>query len=279
MLATCWTSAGNVRPGPFTRSSPLPLLERIEAVAEAGFRGFGLHSVDLDAAVGRYGLKGIRNLLETHGIEDVELEAIPGWWSEDSESHSIRRRVLEAAEALGARHIKVTPDEHGGTWDLSLWSRRFAALAAQAEDVGARLGIEFLPWSNIKDLAAGLRFVEEAGHTNGGVVLDIWHLERNNTPAAAILEVPLDRITGVELNDAAADVVGSLFDDTIDRRRYCGEGDFGLGDFIGALRTVGWSGPWGIEILSTEHRAAPVRAALLEAGATAGVLLSKYSRT
>jgi hypothetical protein len=31
---------------------------------------------------------------------------------------------------------------------------RFAELATQAQDVGARLGIEFFPWSNIKTLTA-----------------------------------------------------------------------------------------------------------------------------
>jgi sugar phosphate isomerase/epimerase len=69
----------------------------------------------------------------------------------------------------------------------------------------------------------------------------------------------------VELNDADRDVVGDLYSDTIDRRRYCGEGSFALGTFIHALRAIGWPGPWGVEILSVEHRRAPVGAALKKA--------------
>jgi len=60
-------------------------------------------------------------------------------------------------------------------------------------------------------------------------------------------------------------VVGTLFEDTVNRRRYCGEDAFDLVDMIAALRIAGWTGPWGVEILSDEHRALPVEAALARA--------------
>lgn len=55
---------------------------------------------------------------------------------------------------------------------------RVALLAAQAADAGARLGIEFLPWSNIPTAQEALRLVEDAGHAAGGIVVDVWHVER-----------------------------------------------------------------------------------------------------
>jgi sugar phosphate isomerase/epimerase len=259
LLATCWTTAGNTVPASGDQRSSIPLRERIEAASAAGLSGFGLHSADLYEAERRYGLKAMRSMFEDNGIEDIELEGVPRWWSGNLASGKIRHRVLDAAEKLGARHIKVTPDDDNQPWELGLWAAEFAKLAAQAGGVGARLGIEFLPWSNINDLRGGLHLVNEAGHDNGGVVLDVWHLQRDGIQAAAILKVPLDRITSVELNDAAADVVGSLYDDTVHRRRYCGEGAFDLQGLIATLRTIGWRGPWGIEILSEEHRAAPSR--------------------
>ena len=67
-------------------------------------------------------------------------------------------------EALGARHIKVTPDGDDGPWDRGRWAGKFAELATQAQDAGARLGIEFFPWSNIKTLHDGLGLVADAGH-------------------------------------------------------------------------------------------------------------------
>ena len=53
------------------------------------------------------------------------------------------------------------------------------------------------------------------------------------------------------------------------RRRYCGEGAFDLPGMIAALRTAGWNGPWGVEILSDEHRALPVGEALHRAAVSA----------
>ena len=243
----------------------MPLRQRIEAASAAGFRGFGLLSADLPAAEQEYGLNGIRTMLNDNGIVDLELEGIPYWWDDGprrEESDRIRHALLTAAEALGARHIKVTPDGDDAPWDPDHWAAKFAELAAQADGVGTRLGLEFFPWSNIKTLHDGLRLVEAAGHDAAGVVIDVWHIERAHTPVADLASVPLHRIIGVELNDADPQVVGTLFEDTVHRRRYCGEGSFDLPGMITALRAAGWTGPWGVEILSDEHRSLPVRNAL-----------------
>ncbi len=113
LLATCWSSAGDAASDRDDLRSPLPLRERIEAASAAGFRGFGLLSADLPAAEQEYGLSGIRAMLDDNGIVDLELEGIPYWWEDGprrEESDRIRHALLNAAEALGARHIKVTPD-------------------------------------------------------------------------------------------------------------------------------------------------------------------------
>lgn len=276
LLATCWTTAGDAASDRPDLRSPLTLRERIEAASAAGFRGFGLLSDDLPAAVAAYGLNGIRAMLADNGMFVLELEGIPYWWdngAHQQESDRVRHDLLEAAEALGARHIKVTPDGDDGPWDRGLWAARFAELAAQAEGVGARLGIEFFPWSNVKTLRDGLQLVEEAGHDAGGVVIDTWHIARGHTPASDLATVPLHRIIGVELNDADEPVIGTLFEDTVHRRRYCGEGSFDLTAMITALRTTGWNGPWGVEILSDEHRSTPVDEAVARAAASARTVL------
>ena len=272
LMATCWSSAGDAASDRSDLRSALTLRERIEAASSAGFRGFGLLSDDLPAAVDEYGLSGIAKILADNGIDRLELEGVPFWWENGprrEESDRVRRGLLVAAEALGARHIKVTPDGDDGPWEPALWAVKFAELATQAEGVGARLGIEFFPWSNIKTLHDGLRLVTDAGHDAGGVIIDTWHVARAHTPNVNLAAVPLERIIGVELNDADEQVIGTLFEDTVHRRRYCGEGSFDLAGMIAALRTAGWSGPWGVEILSDEHRSLPVQEALRRAAVSA----------
>lgn len=269
LLATCWSSAGDAASDRADLRSPLDLRDRVEAASAAGFTGFGLLSADLPAAEEKYGLGGIRSMLDDNGIVDLELEGIPYWWDAAQQDDAARHDLLRAAEALGARHIKVTPDGDDAPWSPDHWAARFAELAAQANDAGTRLGIEFFPWSNLKTLHDGLALVEAAGNDTAGVVIDAWHVERAGTPVADLTDVPLHRIVGVELNDADAQVVGTLFEDTVHRRRYCGEGSFDLTGIVAALRRAGWTGPWGVEILSEEHRSLPVRDALRRAADSA----------
>ena len=120
LLATCWSSTGDAASDRLDLRSPLPLRERIEAASAAGYTGLGLLSADLPAAEQEYGLKGIRTLLDDNGIVDLELEDIPYWWDDGphrAESDEIRHSLLNAAEVLGARHFKVTPDGDDAPWD------------------------------------------------------------------------------------------------------------------------------------------------------------------
>jgi sugar phosphate isomerase/epimerase len=261
LLATCWTTAGDAAPSREDWRSPVPLRERIEAAAAAGFTGFGVLAFDVAVAEREHGWSGIRTMLADNGIVHLELEGLPDWWSggpERARSDELRRFLLAAAEALGARHLKVTPDTSGAPWEPEHWAAEFARLAAQAADAGARLGIEFLPWSNIPTVHDGMRLVEDAGHLAGGIVIDVWHVERARTPVHELAALPLHRIVGVELNDADGEVVGTLFEDT-------------------ALRAAGWSGPWGVEILSTEHRQRDVRQAAAHAATTTRRLFEAIS--
>jgi sugar phosphate isomerase/epimerase len=270
LLATCWTTAGDAAPLRGDERSPLPLRERVEAAA--GFRGIGLVHIDLVAAEREYGLAGIRSLLDDNGLVHLELELLTDWWADGPRrrrSDEVRGKLLDAAGALGARHVKVAPDVSGEPWDHDRWVAEFAALAEDARQAGTRVGLEFLPWSNIRTVHDGLRLVEDAGHDAGGLIIDVWHTERAGTPPAELAAVPLRRIVGVELSDADADQVGSLFEDTANRRRLCGEGAFDLQGCIRALRAAGWAGPWGVEILSAAFRRLPVGEAVAAAFATA----------
>src|SRR3954454_2170055 len=82
LLATCWSSAGDAASDRADLRSRLPLRERVEAAAAAGYTGFGLLSADLPAAEQEYGLNGIRAMLADNGIVDLELEGIPYWWDD-----------------------------------------------------------------------------------------------------------------------------------------------------------------------------------------------------
>src|SRR5689334_3859109 len=109
LIATCWTSAGDVAPLTIPETSPVPLGERLEAIASTGWAGFGLAYDDLVAASDTIGFSGLRKLIDQAGLRHVEVELLSNWWDE-SRSHEWKPQfelLLEAAETLGARFIKI----------------------------------------------------------------------------------------------------------------------------------------------------------------------------
>jgi len=113
LLATCWTHAGDAMPVPGRHLSPLDLRARAEAVASAGFTGIGFTIDDLDAAQATYGLPQVKRICDDLGLVHREVELLEDWWTTDGrrrKSDQTRKSLLTAAEALGARQIKIGPD-------------------------------------------------------------------------------------------------------------------------------------------------------------------------
>lgn len=236
--------------------SPLDFRVRVETAARIGYVGAGFIYDDLVVAEKKYGLKTMKQILDDNHVR-CEIEMLAGWWATGEErrvSDEMRAGMLRMAEILRPRELKIGPDDDNRPYEMAHWQKEFAALCGQAADVGTRVGIEFLPWTNISNLATARQLVEGAGHPAGGLVVDVWHTERFGTPAADLAEIPTDRIIAVELSDAAPEVEGGLVHDTQCNRKFCGEGSFDLLADIKALSAAGWPGPWGVEILSDDYR-------------------------
>jgi sugar phosphate isomerase/epimerase len=136
-------------------------------------------------------------------------------------------------------------------------------LATQAADHGTRIAIETMPFSIISTIPMGAEIVSAAAHPGVGLLLDAWHVFRAGTTFQELRDsLTPEMIFGVELDDAAADMVGSPFEDTLNHRLLCGEGSFDLRGLVAVLRDKGFDGPWGVEILSSSFRRLPVAQAV-----------------
>jgi sugar phosphate isomerase/epimerase len=271
LLATCWTSAGNAAPDRGDEISPVDLRTRIETAADVGWEGFGLLHADLAIAQQTIGLPELRRVFDGAGIEHVELEVLPWWWTTDERravSDQRRALLLGAAEVLGARAIKVAAEGGGRPVDPARFHEDFDRLATQAGNAGARVALEFMPMTNLASLQAGVDFVTAVGNPYGGLAVDTWHVHRGGTSHAELERIlPAEYTVVVELDDADEQVVGTLWEDTLDRRRLPGEGAFDVPAFIAAVHRTGYRGHWGVEIISVEHRQLPVREGLTRARA------------
>lgn len=260
LIAGFWTLSGPIGPFSPSRVCPHPPAERIRAAAEAGFAGIGFAHEDLMhwlPATG--GAAGLARCLRQHGLRFVELELIVDWFARDARraaSDRVRADLLALAAEVGARHIKVVGDRsRDARWPLDALVADFHHLCEQAEAAGVRIALEFQPWSAIHDLSTALPVVLGAGHSHGGLMLDVWHVDRGGVAFDAIAALPPGCIAAVELSDARRQVQGSLWEDTADRRRLCGEGELDLGRFLASVRAAGFEGPFSVEMISIEHRA------------------------
>jgi sugar phosphate isomerase/epimerase len=262
LLASCWTTAGDAGPSRGSERSPFALPSRIEAAARAGYRGFGIVHADLAAAEVDFGFPAITAMLESNGIVHLELEMLGDWFAIGARrqaSDRVRRDLLRAAEHLHPRQIKVGGEIDGHEWPWDQLVEDFGELCRQAAEVGTRIALEPMPFGQIRDPAAGRRLVDDAGQPNGGLMLDLWHVARGGVDLAEIRDLPARYIFAVELDDADNEIHGAtLWEDTLDFRRLCGEGDQNVTGFVDSLQAAGYAGPWGVEILSEEFRHLPL---------------------
>jgi sugar phosphate isomerase/epimerase len=275
LVATAWTSAGNTSPMHVPPTSPVPIAERVAAVAEAGYTGMGLIAEDLLQIRDLVGFEGLRDLLADAGLTHIEIELLERWWVPGA-SDDVRALLFEAADVLQPTFIKIGSALGPHVSNREPLVAPLRELAQQAADHGTRVAIETMPFSLISTVPLGAQLVAAADHPAVGLLVDAWHVFRAGTSLDELREsLTPGMIFGVELDDALPDMVGTLFEDTVERRVLCGEGCFDLTGLASVLRDKEFDGPWGVEILSSSFRALPVGQALKLAADSARAVLGR----
>ena len=264
LIAGTWATSGDAAAGTDDDRSPHPFIERINAAAQAGFAGVGIGYMDLLEVRNTVGYAEIRKALDDSGMKYLELEMLLNWFVTDERRAAAdeqRYAMLRAAEALGARHIKVGGDFRGGPFDPDHMAEEFQNLAQEAQDAGALVAFEPMPFVNVRTPQQALEFISKADHPAGGMLLDIWHVARAGVDVNSIKDIPLKYIIGVELDDAPLNFEGDIIDDTFHGRRLPGQGELDVAGFVAAAKATGFDGPWSVEPLSKDYRKLPLKEA------------------
>ena len=277
LIATAWTSAGDTSPTRRPQTSPVPIDERVAAVAHAGYAGLGLVADDLLAIRDSIGFDGLRSLLADHALTHIEIELLERWWvprGQPGHTYETRDLLFGAADVLMPKFIKIGSQNGAAFTDPRSVVPALRELTQQAVRHGTRIAIEPMPFSAIATIPMGAELVAATEHPALGLIVDAWHVFRAGTTLAELATALTPKMVfGVELDDAAPEVVGTLFEDTVERRLLCGDGCFDLAGLVGVLRDTGFNGPWGVEILSKTFRELPVTDALKLAADTTRTLL------
>jgi sugar phosphate isomerase/epimerase len=211
----------------------------VDAAAAAGFDSITLRILDGtdespligDTPTRRETIARLRH----HGLGVLDVEVVR--LRPDTEPAALRP-ALEAAAALGARHVLVVnqdPDDERA-------AEHFAGICAEAEPYEVRPVLEFMVFTATKRVADADGIVRRAGHPAGGVLVDSLHLQRSGgTPAdvADLAKANPDRYPYAQLCDApeAAPEGGgrALYEEAVENRLAPGEGELPLEELVRAL--------------------------------------------
>lgn len=236
--------------------------ERVAAAAAAGFSAIGLYALEYRRLRDEEhrSLGDIADVLRANGLVLGEIETVKGWWATGGDAHAdcelVESLAYELADGVGARYLQAI-GSYEGSFDEAVAG--FAALCDRAADHGLKVGIEWLPYTNIANADDARRIVEAADRPNGGYCVDIWHHIRGANDVAMLRRLPGDRVLAVQMND------GSLQPALPDYKADClasrvppGEGEFDAVGFVRTLVDMGVTAPISLEVCSTELWAAPV---------------------
>jgi sugar phosphate isomerase/epimerase len=228
---------------------------RVEVAAKAGFTGMGFWHTDILEIRKRYSFADMKHILDANGMANVEVEWLLDWFCTDARkiaSDETRALLLEAAEVLRARHIKVA-DLGNDCADAPQMTEAFAVLCRQAAERGTNVLFEMLPaqFSRVPSLDQVLQITRGSGAANGGTMLDNLHLQRIGIDADEIVRKLTARdLIGVEINDGMLATPVHFQDSVVNKRLLPGDGEFDIAAFLRALWSVGYDGPIGVEVLN-----------------------------
>ena len=262
LLASYWTICGNAIPATGPEYSSFDFRDRVEAISRIGFKGMGIWHADLYKTLETRSLAEMRQILDDNGIEHVELEFLFDWFldgEKKKQSDLEKARLLDAAEALHARHLKVG-DFFNTPTTVEKCAESFAALCRDAANAGIDVVFELMPFAMIDNLEDSLTMLEMADTPNGGLMIDTWHMVKMGVSNDMLAQVPGKHVLGVELNDGWLQTPHGMDmnTETTQHRQFCGEGEFDMDGLLAAIRSIGYDGPYGVEVISKANRSLPL---------------------
>src|SRR5579862_1130208 len=219
----------------------------VSCAADAGFSHVGIRLLPATPTERQHDIVGdtpllreVERRLADRGVKVLDVEIFR--LKPDTDVTTYEAAIATAAR-LGASYVLVA----GNDPDEARLTDRFGAFCdlAAAYELGA--SIEFMPWTDARDLVQAARIVATAGRDNGGVLIDPFHFSRSRSRIEDIATIPSRRLHFMQFCDVPAAIpptMDAIIAEARGERLFPGEGDV---DLVGLLKAVPRDLPLSVE--------------------------------
>ncbi|MGR7073942.1 bifunctional sugar phosphate isomerase/epimerase/4-hydroxyphenylpyruvate dioxygenase family protein [Klebsiella aerogenes] len=239
-------------------SGTLP--EKLHAIAAAGYQGVEIFENDLLYYTGTP--RDIRNLAAELGLKITLFQPVRDFEGASRAQFAANlqraKRKFALMHELGCNTMllcsNVQPDCSA---DIELQVADLRMLADLAEQEGIVIGYEALAWgTHVNRWRQAWERVQRVNSPAMGIVLDSFHILSLGDDLQGLAEVPVEKITFLQLADAPL-MKMDVLEWSRHFRCFPGQGQLPLVDFARELTLCGYRGPWSLEIFNDGFRASP----------------------
>ncbi|MGE8065527.1 sugar phosphate isomerase/epimerase family protein [Pseudomonas sp. NPDC089569] len=212
--------------------------DMVEVAAQTGYSHVGLRLVPATPQEHHFALVADRDLRRRTlarlrdtgiGVLDVEIlrlkpETVVAEFEE----------ILAVGAEFGATELLVA----GNDPDESRMTDNFARLCDLAAPYGLHPHLEFMPWTDARNLEQAVRIVHNAARDNAAVLVDAFHFDRSGSRLEDLARVAPSRLRYAQLCDVAGPTpadMAEILRQARNERRFPGDGDC---DLPGLLRCL-----------------------------------------
>ena len=179
-------------------------VDAVKIAAECGYAAVGLrllpaapNETDYPILTDVSLIKETQAALKDTGVKVADVEIIRITPEFEAKKYL---QFLEVAEQLGAKHILIA----GNDPEQARLTQNFAQFCELSQQYGLSCDLEFMPWTDVKNLTQAQQIVEASGQDNAAILIDSLHFDRSDSTLEQVKALDPKRINYVQLCDGLA---------------------------------------------------------------------------
>lgn len=238
------------------------LASDIRIANECGFKGIEIVASKLISFLEQNSVNDLNAILKKYEIKPVCINDICHVETPDkgkmAELLKETEYLSKVASEIGCSTIQLVPllELEGREWSeiVSITGKNVGEIGRIGGEFGVRFQMEPVAWSPIHSLSKCLEMIDVTGRDNVGMVVDFWHLWSGaETSPDEVARLDKGMIYNIHFCDGKKQPRNTVWDETILRGYYPGDGDIPMDEWVDAVKTTGYDDFWSCELVSAKH--------------------------